>query len=227
MVPGSTRSSKEPLNGGLSQPGATSCGAPLPLPDPVAELLHLPVAQCPRGSPRGGGAQSRARCSPSRCGRSTRGSPALTSSGGDREWGCPARTVRSSATRVTRCDRPGSFIGSMSGTPGTSPQVSEEALEREVLAAADVALAPPFATLVGEQVAFGRQSRTSTMLRASVDVGRDAAQEEPPHRDIVDRALVVVRLPRTNDGLTITTGTPCAASRSASTSASCFEVRRR
>ena len=105
--------------------------------------------------------------------------------------------------------------------PAQPPEVGEQAVEGEVAVAEDVALARP-AALVGQQVARARRPRRRRCsARRRRRPGSRGAGSAARARSRSGRRR---RVPRTWAGLTITTGSPCAATRSASRSASCLAL---
>ena len=102
---------------------------------------------------------------------------------------------------------------------GQAAEVGEEPVEREVAVAQDVALAEA-AALVGEQLARRRRRRRRRCsARRRRRRGSRGAGSGGPARSTSGRTSPA---PKVCAGLTITTGSPCAARRSATASASCL-----
>ena len=152
---------------------------------PRAELLELPARPCPRASPRAAAARSRARERPCRCGRSTTASrsaprPATRA---------PAGPARSSASTVASSARAGHLHRGRRDA-GDAAEVGEQALEGEV-PRRRAGSARPRRPRSSASRWPAATSRTSTMLTAAVDVGRDAAQEQPPDQPVRGPAGIV------------------------------------
>ena len=131
-----------------------------------------------------------------------------------------ARHATISLDRQEASDAAGSFTGA-----GSRPEIRARSAKRrsnvKLRPREDVALAR-FALLVGEQVAGGDVADVDDVerrRRRRRECGPGGSGAPAPSTCPLGSSG-----PRTNDGLTITTGSPCAASRSASTSASCLEL---